>query len=209
MFKFSIFPREKKFLILFEQSAQNAVKIAKQLKDMVNIWENIKERVEIITDLEHQGDAIIHQIMAQLNKTFITPFDREDITLLAHSLDDITDFIHSAADDLLLYKIEFPTQRAKELSDIIVQIAIEVEKAVTGIHDRIDKKQLLDQCMEINRLENMGDGIYRLAMAELFYDCSNIAYVIKWSEIYKHMETAIDRCEDVADVLEGVALKYA
>ena len=209
MFKFSIFPREKKFLILFEQSAQNAVKIAKQLNDMVNVWENIKERVEIITDLEHQGDAIIHLIMAQLNKTFITPFDREDITLLAHSLDDVTDFIHSAADDLLLYKIEYPTERAKELSDTIVQIVSEVEKAVTGIHDRIDKKQLLSRCMEINRLENIGDGIYRLAMAELFHDSSNIAYVIKWSEIYKHMETAIDRCEDVADVLEGVALKYA
>lgn len=207
MSKLSFLPRERKFFALLEQSAQNSVKIAQQLRDMVQIWENIKERVGIITDLEHEGDAITHQIMAALHTTFVTPFDREDIALLAHSLDDVTDFIQSAADAMLLYNVEHPTNRAEELANILVQAVAEVERAVSEMHDRIEGNQLLERCEEINRLENMGDNAYRSAMAELFVDSTDMARLIKWREIYKHLETAIDRCEDVANVLEGVALK--
>jgi len=209
LFKLSFIPREKKFFAFFEQSAQNAVKITRQLKDMVCIWENVKERVGVITDLEHQGDAITHQIFEQLHRSFVTPFDREDIALLAHSLDDVTDFIHAAADAMLLYKVERPTHRAKELADIVVQAVVEVERAVSEMHDRIGRKQLLKRCVEINRLENIGDSVYRSAMAELFDDSADIANLIKWREIYNHMESVIDRCEDIANILEGVAIKYA
>jgi predicted phosphate transport protein (TIGR00153 family) len=209
VFKLSIIPREKKFFVLFEQGTQNALKIAQQLKDMVHIWENVKERVGVINDLEHQGDAITHQIFEQLHRSVITPFDREDIALLAHSLDDVVDFIHAAADAMLLYKVERPTHRAKELVDIVVQAVAEVERAVSEIHDRIGRKQLLKRCVEINRLENMGDSVFRSAMAELFDDSTNLAGLIKWREIYKHMESVIDRCEDIANILEGVSLKYA
>jgi predicted phosphate transport protein (TIGR00153 family) len=209
LFRLSLIPREKKFFALFEQGTQNAVKIAQQLKDMVYIWENVKERVWVINDLEHQGDAITHQIFEQLHRSVITPFDREDIALLAHSLDDVTDFIHAAADAMLLYKVERPTNRAKELVDIVVQAVAEVERAVSEIHDRIGRKQLLKRCVEINRLENMGDSVYRSAMAELFDDSADFAGLIKWREIYKHMESVIDRCEDIANILEGVAIKYA
>ena len=176
---------------------------------MVNTWENVKERVEMITSLEHDGDAITHQIVAQLHRTFVTPLDREDIALLAESLDDITDLIHSAADAMLLYKVERPTDKAKELADIIVQVTAEVEKGVSEIHDRIDRDKLLKRCVEINRLENVGDSVYRAALAELFVNSPDYAHLIKWREIYEDMEAAIDRCEDVANVLEGVALKYA
>jgi len=209
LFKLSLIPREKKFFGLFEQGSQNAVKIARQLKDMVYIWENVKERVGVINDLEHQGDAITHQIFEQLHRSLITPFDREDIALLAHSLDDVTDFIHAAADAMLLYKVERPTHRAKELVDIVVQAVGEVERAVSEIHNRIERKQLLKRCVEINRLENMGDSVFRSAMAELFDDSADFAGLIKWREIYKHMESVIDRCEDIANILEGVAIKYA
>jgi predicted phosphate transport protein (TIGR00153 family) len=209
LFKLSFIPREKKFFALFEQGSQNAVKIARQLKDMVYIWENVKERVGVINDLEHQGDAITHQIFEQLHRSLITPFDREDIALLAHSLDDVTDFIHAAADAMLLYKVERPTHRAKELVDIVVQAVGEVERAVSEIHNRIERKQLLKRCVEINRLENMGDSVFRSAMAELFDDSADFAGLIKWREIYKHMESVIDRCEDIANILEGVAIKYA
>jgi len=209
LFKFSLIPRERKFFVLFEQSAQNAVKITQQLKDMVYIWENVKERVGIITDLEHQGDAITHQILEQLHRSVITPFDREDIALLAHSLDDVTDFIHAAADAMLLYKVERPTHRAKELAEIAVQAVAEVEKAVSEMHDRAGRNRLLKRCIEINRLENIGDSVYRLAMAELFGDSADMAGVIKWREIYNHMESVIDRCEDIANTLEGVSMKYA
>ncbi len=207
--RFSLFPREEKFFVLFEQSAQNAVKIAQQLKDMVYIWENVKERVGIINDLEHQGDAITHQIFEQLHRSVITPFDREDIALLAHSLDDVADFIHAAADAMLLYKVAHPTNRAKELVDIVVQAVTEVERAVSEIHDRVGRKQLVMRCVEINRLENIGDSVFRSAMAELFDDSIDFASLIKWREIYTHMESVIDRCEDIANILEGVAIKYA
>ena len=209
MFKLSLIPREKKFFALFEQGTQNAVKIAQQLKDMVHIWENVKERVGVITDLEHQGDAITHQIFEQLHRSFITPFDREDIALLAHSLDDVTDFIHAAADAMFLYKVDRPTNKAKELVDIVVQAVVEVEGAISEIHDRISRKQLLNRCVEINRLENIGDSVYRSAMAELFDGSADMAGLIKWREIYEHMESVIDRCEDIANILEGVAIKYA
>ena len=209
LFKLTLIPREKKFFALFEQGAQNAVKIAHQLKDLVYIWENVKERVWVITDLEHQGDAITNQIFEQLHRSVITPFDREDIALLAHSLDDVTDFIHAAADAMLLYKVERPTQRAKQMVDIVVQAVAEVESGVSEIHDRIGRKQLLKRCVEINRLENMGDSVFRSAMAELFDDSADFAGLIKWREIYKHMESVIDRCEDIANILEGVAIKYA
>ena len=209
MFKLSFIPKEKKFFALFEQGTQNAVKIAQQLKDMVYIWENVKERVGMINDLEHQGDAITHQIFDQLHRSIITPFDREDIALLAHSIDDVADFIHAAADAMLLYKIERPTNRAKELADIVVQAVAEVEKAVSEMHDRVGRKQLLKRCVEINRLENIGDNVYRSAMAELFDDSANYNSLIKWREIYNHMESVIDRCEDIANILEGVAIKYA
>jgi predicted phosphate transport protein (TIGR00153 family) len=109
LFKFSLTPKDKKFAVLFEQSAHNAVKTAHQLRDMVYNWENIEERLIIITDLEHDGDAVTHQIMAELHRSFITPFDREDIALLAHSLDEVTDYIHSSADMMILYRVGQPT----------------------------------------------------------------------------------------------------
>jgi predicted phosphate transport protein (TIGR00153 family) len=207
--RFSLFPREEKFFVLFEQSAQNVVKIAQQLRDLVGTWENVKERVKIITSLEHDGDAITHQIIAQLHRSFITPLDREDIALLAETLDDITDLIHSSADAMLLYKVDSPTDKVKELVGILVRASAEVDKGVAQIHARIDRDKLLKSSMEINRLENMGDSLYRSALAELFVDSPDFTYLIKWREIYEDIESAIDKCEDIANVLEGIALKYA
>jgi len=209
MFRFPFIPREEKFFILFEQSAQNAVKAAQGLKKLVDEWDNVEEEGAEITELEHQGDTITHEIMAQLNRTFVTPFDREDIALLGHSLDDITDFIHAASVAMIIYKVNRPGPRAMELADIIVQGATEVERAVSQLRHRGGLKRVFPLCVELNRLENMADRVFRSAMAELFDDSTDIAEVIKWREIYEHMESATDRCEDVANVLEGVALKHA
>jgi predicted phosphate transport protein (TIGR00153 family) len=208
MFKFPFIPREEKFFGLFEDGARNMVKAAQQLKQLVDNWEDVEAGVNEITKLEHEGDKITHQIMEQLHRTFVTPFDREDIALLAHSLDDVTDFIHAASDAMLIYKIDRPSQRAKELADIIVQAADEVERALPRLRHRAQLKQVLAQCVEINRLENMADRVFRSAVGELFDDSPDIAYIIKWREIYEHMESATDRCEDVANVLEGVAIKH-
>ena len=113
--KFSLFPKETKFFAFFEQEAENIVKMAQQLKDMIYIWQNVKERASVLADMEQDGDAITHDIMTLLYRSFITPLDREDISSLAHSLDDIADRIHAIADTLYLYGIEGPTDRAKEL----------------------------------------------------------------------------------------------
>ncbi len=208
--KFSFIPREEKFFDFFEQSAQNMVQAAQELKSLIDAWDNVEEKVSVITELEHRGDMITHQIMAQLHRTFVTPFDREDIALLGHALDDVTDFIHAAADAMLLYKVDCPGQRARELADIIVQAANEVARVMPWLRRRgAELKQVLPPCVEINRLENMADRVYRSALAELFEDSTDMAQVIKWREIYEYMESATDRCEDVANVLEGVALKHA
>ena len=209
MVRLPFIPKEQKFFELFEESAQNILKASQVLKEMLDTWQFIDSRVAEITELEHQGDNITHQIISLLHRTFVTPFDREDIALLAHTMDDILDFVHSAADAMFIYKVDSPTERAKELADIIVRGADEVEKAVHGLRKRAELKMIMERCVEINRLENMADRVYRAAMAELFENITDVVQLIKWREIYEHMESATDRCEDVANVLEGVALKHA
>ena len=209
MVKFSFLPGQDKFSILFEESAGNIVKAAKALREMVETWQFIESRVAEIAEMEHEGDTITHQIMAQLHRTFVTPYDREDIAMLAKVMDDVIDFIHAAADAMLIYKIDCPSPRVKELADIIVQGVSEMEEAVSKLRRRADLKSVLKQCVEINRIENMADRVFRAAMADLFDDNVDITQIIKWREIYEHMESATDRCEDVANVLEGVALKHA
>ena len=207
--KFSLVPREKKFFILFQQGAENMAKMARELKDLVYLWQNVEGKVSIISDLEQDGDAITHEVMSLLNRTFITPFDREDICALAASLDDIADRIHSAADAMLLYRVVTPTEKAKELADVIMQATTEVAGAVSGIGGTIDKNRLFKYSVEINRLENLGDNLYRAALAELFANTQDITNLVKWREIYEDMELAINGCETVASVLEGVAIKYS
>jgi predicted phosphate transport protein (TIGR00153 family) len=207
--KFSLFPREATFFMLFEKSASNAVKVAHSLNEMLCNWDDLESEMAEITELEHQGDMVTHEIIAQLHRTLITPFDREDIALLAHSMDDVTDSMEAAADTMLLYKVDKPTEQAKSLAHIIVLVSTEVEKAIAEIRHGINLKNILARCIEINRLENEADKIYRSALADLFSNQNDMAFVIKWREIYEYMEGAIDKCEDIANVLEGVALKYA
>ncbi len=206
--KIPLLMRESKFFVLFDESAQNSAEIALQLQKMLGEWDNRGKDIEGIRDLEHKGDAITHEIIALINRTFVTPFDREDIVLLAHALDDIADLIESSADSMLLYKIQSPTDKAIELTEIIVQITQEVKKAISEFRQRVDLKHILQHCVEINRLENMADKAHRSAVAELVTHAQDIPYIIKWREIYDQMEAATDKCEDVANVLEGVALKY-
>lgn len=209
MAKISFIPRENKFFDLFTQSASNMSKAALALEDLLKNWENVDYKISYITELEHEGDSLTHQIAGLLYRTFVTPFDREDIAQLSHVMDDVTDFIHAAAELIHVYKIDNSTQRANELSEIIVQAVAEVEKAVKCLSSRSELKKVIEHCVEINRLENKADAIYRAALGELFDDSNDTKYILKWREIYDHMESATDRCEDVANVLEGVALKNA
>jgi uncharacterized protein len=206
--RWSLVPKETKFFAFFEQQADNIVKMAQQLKDMLYIWQNVKERAAVLGDMEQDGDAITHDLMKLLYRSFVTPFDREDISAMANALDNIADLIHATADTMYLYKIEAPTDRAKELSDMIVIAVLEVKAGVAELSTNIRQADLLKRCVTINQIENAADQVYRTALAELFAQPHDMADVVKWREIYKNMEATLDQCEDLANILEGIAIKY-
>ena len=206
--KLSLTLNNEKFFDLIEASATNMVQIAEALRDMVHSWQEVPEKAAAIAEMEHTGDSITHQTIALLHRSFLTPLDREDIAHLAHTMDDVTDFIHASADYMLLYRVGRPGQKVRELADIILLATREVAEAARRLRHKADLKKLLEHCIEINRLENQADQVYRAALVDLFEEF-DITEVIKWREIYESMETATDRCEDVANVFEGIALKKA
>jgi len=207
--RFPFIPRTEKFFDLFEESARNLVRAADLLAELVEKWEDVDEKVRQLTELEHHGDNITHRIMAELHGTFVTPLDREDIAQLANRMDDVMDLIEGAAVAMLIYWVNRPTQRAHELADILLRVTTEVSTAIPRLRHRNQLHKIPEHCIEINRLENEADAVIRAALAELFRDQVDIADIIKWREIYEHMETAVDRCEDIANVLEGVKIKLA
>lgn len=201
-------PREDRFYVMFENAAANVRGGAEALLDMLKDFTNVPQKAKAIKGIEHTGDEITHEIYEQLNRVFVTPLDREDIAAIASALDDVIDLIEASADDFIIYDIESVTEPAIELASIIVQTTVVVQKAVTLLRHRKDRSTLRERLTEINSLENEGDGIYRVAMQALFRQ-PDAVLMIKWKQIYDHLERAIDNCEDVADVLYGVMLKYA
>ena len=206
--RFPFIPREDKFFVLFEKGAKNVVNVALEFRNMVEGCEDIVRSAAEIIEMEHQGDTITHDIISILHGTFVTPYDREDIAALAQRLDDVVDFIHAATEAMLTYEIEDTTQTTKELADILVEQAREIEKAMPILEKHQQLKSVLPHCVEINRLENVADKVYRAALGELFKETDDVINIIKWREIYDLLETGTDRCEDVANVLEGIALKH-
>ncbi len=206
-----LMPKEAKFYELFEEDAANLVEAAKELVDFFENYNpaDFAARESRFIELEHRGDVTTHQIMGQLHRTFVTPFDREDIGLLANSLDDILDFIEGASRTAILYRIVQPTVRARELVAIIFKAATELNEAIPCLRHRNHFKNILDHCVEVNRLENEADEVYHAALAELFDHQTEVVEIIKWREIYDLLEAATDRAEDVANALEGIVVKHA
>ena len=202
-------PRDTKFYDLFEQDTRNLVVSAEKLVDLFDNYENVEAKAKQLKDLEHRGDAITHEIIQRLHRTFVTPIDREDIALLANSLDDVMDFIEAAGRTAFLYGIAQPTERARELASIVAKVAYKLDEVMPSLRRRNQFQWILEQCVEINSLENEADDVHHAALAELFHDCTDACEIIKWREIYQHMEDATDRGEDVANVLEGIVLKNA
>ncbi|MDH4269913.1 MAG: DUF47 family protein [Dehalococcoidia bacterium] len=210
MAKFSLIPKDMEFYDLFEQGTSNLVIAAKKLVDFFDSYENVEAKAKELKDLEHQGDVITHEIIARVHRSFVTPIDREDITLLAHSLDDVMDFIEAAGRTANLYHIAQPREPARELARIVVKMATKLNEVVPRLRRHDQFPWILEQCVEINTLENEADDVQHAALAELFEVCStDTCEVIKWREIYGHLENATDRGEDVANVLEGIVLKHA
>ncbi|MGQ9545822.1 MAG: DUF47 domain-containing protein [Dehalococcoidia bacterium] len=208
--KFSLIPRDLEFYDLFEKGTKNLVAAAEKLVDLFENYEDVEAKAKELKNLEHQGDIITHEIIARVHRSFVTPIDREDITLLAHSLDDVMDFIEAAGRTANLYRIAQPTERARELARIVVKMAYKLNEAVPQLRRRDKFRWILEQCVEINTLENEADDVEHAALAELFDVCSDdVCGVVKWREIYEHLESATDRGEDVANVLEGIVLKHA
>lgn len=204
MFKF--IPKEEKFFDMFISMAQNAHESSKLLTLMMEQPDKIRDTAESIKALEHKGDRMTHDLIVKLNKTFIVPIDREDIYGLSSKLDDVTDLIESIARRLVLFKVTEVSEPALELARVLQRSTAAIVVAVSQLQNGM---KVMDPCIEINRLEDEADHIYHLALAKLFEAEKDPIALIKWKELYEKLEASLDRCEDVANVIEGIIVKNA
>src|SRR5437870_5598048 len=203
---FGLIPKEEAFFELFRKAAHNMIEGSRMLKNMMEDFRNPVEQARRIKDVEHIGDTITHEIARKLNQTFITPIDREDIHGLASALDDILDLVEAVADRFVVFKITKPSEPAVKLSNVLHQASVAVGKGI----DRLGKPHadINEYCVLVNSLENESDRITRDAISTLFEVEKDPIAVIKWKEIYENFEEGTDRCEDVANILERIALKH-
>jgi hypothetical protein len=197
------------FFDLFERHAAHTQTAAALLGAMLREQGDPARQAERVKQVEHQGDEVTHTVIERLHQTFITPLDRDEIHAIISRLDDVLDLIYASAERIWLYNVTVMRPEAGELADVLEKAVTEVGAAVRGLRDLKDLPRLIAHCTEINRLENEGDRIIRRAVARLFQENSDPIQVIKWKEIFDNLENAIDRCEDVANLIEGVALEYA
>lgn len=204
--KWRLIPKEEKFFDMFKEQADHVVMAAKSL---VNILENydletIDTKAAEIRTNEHEGDVLTHDIIRKLNQTFVTPFDREDIYSLTTRLDDVLDLIEGTVNRLKMYRIK---QVTPELITIAKIVQLSSEEIANAIGKMNNIQRIADHCIEINRLENEADLVTRQIIAHLFENSSDPIEIIKWKEIYEYVELATDKCEDIANILEGIMLK--
>jgi uncharacterized protein Yka (UPF0111/DUF47 family) len=204
-----LIPREEKFFDMFVQQAENVLEGARQLKALLEDYTDLDQKHLLIEKTENNGDEIAHSILEKLNTTFITPMDREDIHALTCALDDILDLIHATAMKLHLYRIDAVTPDASKLANIVYRAAEETLALIRDLDKMKKPKAMKERWIEVNRLENEGDTVSRAAIAGLFENETNPIEVIKWKELYEHLETAIDKCEDAVNIVEAVCLKNA
>ncbi len=202
-------PKETSFFDFFEQHAALTVEGTKEFLSLVSSGANIETKARRICDIEHETDVITHRCVEALHKTFITPIDRDDIHRLITRMDDIMDFVEAAAERLALYELTVMTPEVRDLADVLHRAAVQVEVACKGLRDLKNPQSILKTCIDINRLENEGDQTLRRAVARLFREETNPIMIIKWKEVYENLESATDRCEDVANIIEGVVLEHA
>lgn len=207
--RFPLIPRNYLFYDLFEQSAHNLVTGAEAMVDLMEHFENVDMKAARMKELERIGDGIIHEIVEELHKTFVTPLDREDITALAQNMDDVMDYMEGATTAICTYGIRRPRPAARAVTDLVRLQTVQVEKAVPKLRQRSQLRSVLEECVEIHRLENEADSLFLDAMARLFEEEPSAVEIIKWREIYDQLEQATDSCEHVANVLEGIFLKHA
>jgi predicted phosphate transport protein (TIGR00153 family) len=201
-----LLPRDTKFFDLFAELSTHMNEGARLLRSILEDPHDLKARVDQMQAIEHRGDKAIHAIMTKLNQSFITPFDREDIHHLASALDDVLDYMNTAATRLVMYKIARPTAAAAELAGILV---LQSEELARGVSLLEKNGKVMQHCDEINRLEDEADQVARKAIEALFEHEKDPIQLIKMKELYEVLETATDKAEDAANVLEAIVLKSA
>ncbi|MEW6026284.1 MAG: DUF47 family protein [Planctomycetota bacterium] len=203
--------KDKSFYEMFEKSAGNAHTTAGILYDFLNKYPtDADEYIKKIKEMEHAGDLLTHETIEMLNKTFVTPIDREDIYHLITKMDDIIDLMDGAASRIGLYKIDKITPEAIAFAQVLKNATEILQHSTSGMRNIRNYREIIKHCVQIHTYENEGDQLMHQAMANLFENEKNDPIkVIKWKEIYQDLETATDRCEDVANIIEGIVLKYA
>ncbi len=204
--RFRIIPREERFFDLFVEDAANVLGGARLLEAMLRSYDVVERRSGEIRDAEHRGDEISHDIGHRLEHTFVTPFDREDIHRLISALDDVLDLVEEVADTFVLYRIDAPTATAVQQASIIVRQCEQLHEALLHLRGF---KNLEKYWIEVHRLENEGDQLVRAAIAGLFEGETDAIELVKWKEIYSLLESAVDACEDVANIIERIVVKHA
>jgi predicted phosphate transport protein (TIGR00153 family) len=199
--------RDESFFDEFEKQGLKTVEGCKVFVAMVKEPIDIQASAKEISEIEHACDRITHAVVAKLHKTFITPLDRNDIYRLITRMDDVMDYVEAAAERVALYDIRVMTPEVVELANVLLESAEQVREAVSGFRDLKHPASILQKCVEINRLENVADSLLRASLARLFREEKDPITIMKWKEIYELLETATDRCEDVANIIEGVVLE--
>jgi predicted phosphate transport protein (TIGR00153 family) len=206
--KLKVSQRPGEFFELFADSARNLRVGAEELRDLIGDYTNVELKARRIQEREHDGDEITHTIIRRLNTTFVTPIDREDIYALASALDDVMDLVEEAADLFVLHAIETPLPEMKAQADVLVLAAEQTEQAVLSLA-KMDRGGLEPYWVEINRLENEGDKLYRRSVADLFSGDHRAMDVLKWKEVIETLEEALDGLENAANIIESIVLKHA
>lgn len=204
-----LFPKNHKFFDLFVESSSKIVRAAEVLEELISQHTNLHGKVAEIREIEHAGDVVIHETIARLHKTFLTPIDREDIHRLISRMDDVLDLMNESAQAILLYKVEKPPDKMSSMAHVLLMVAREIDGAVRSLTNMKKSQRILAHCVEISSLEKQGDSILREAIAELFDGTDDALTVIKLKDIYRSLEAAIDRGNDVATTIEGIVLKHA
>ena len=206
--KMKIARRSGEFFDMFVESARNLRSGAELLKNLLEDFTDVEAKAQRVKDREHEGDEITHSIIRRLNTTFVTPMDREDIYELASALDDIMDSIEAVADLFVLHRIEEPIPDMKAQVDVILQAADHAEQALTLL-PKMSREKLEPHWLEINRLEDEGDKIYRKTVADLFSGDYKAMDVLKWKEVVENLEHAIDGLQKLSNIIEATVLKHA
>ncbi|MFA5859835.1 MAG: DUF47 family protein [Elusimicrobiota bacterium] len=207
---FNLMPKDENFQGMFSRTSKNVVEAAKTFHQLVKNWDAGSPLIDKIHEIEHEGDLIRHELVDKLNRTFITPIDREDIYALSGELDDIIDMIQAVMDRMKIYRIRKIDDGLVKLAEILERSAVLVDKAICEMDDKKKVTRVMDYCIEINQLENEGDNMFKKLLADLFDgdDASkNPLEVIKWKETYEAVEAALDKCENVACTIESIVVK--